>query len=162
VSGELMKNPGRDVNHLSSRDCLTLGTEAHFSGAFDDKIHLLLLLVVPWNLPAFGVQRDISHAEVFCLNGSCSSGEVLGSASGGIPPAFDLREIRDDHWESFLFSVFQKSGRAASEKGVVGFVFDDALEIEGQFTGVVITHIEDSPRGILLPSGIWSQPLGRW
>jgi hypothetical protein len=95
--GELVKHPRRNVNALAACDGLAFLPEAHFARPLHDEVDLLLFLVVPWYLPAAGLERDISHAEVFRLHRRGTSHEILGVSARRIAPAFDFGEITDDH-----------------------------------------------------------------
>ena len=62
---------------------VALVAQAHLGRALDDEIHLLLLLVVPGNLPSVGVQSDIAEREVCGLDGCHAVDEVLRETTGG-------------------------------------------------------------------------------
>ncbi len=88
--GELMKNTRRDVNHLPRDQGLAFFSKAHFRRSFDNEIHLLLLLVVPRNLPSFGIKRDTAHGKVFCLDGRGSARKVLRFTARGKAASLDF------------------------------------------------------------------------
>jgi len=71
--------------------------QAHLARAFDNKVNLLLLLIVPWHLTAVRIQRHISQAEVLRLYGRCASDDVLCAAFCRISAALYVCEIRYDH-----------------------------------------------------------------
>src|SRR5271170_505960 len=48
--GELVENTGRNENGLASLQNRLLGAKAHFARAFENKINLFLLLIVPGHL----------------------------------------------------------------------------------------------------------------
>src|ERR1043166_5260489 len=95
--GKLMKDARRNVNGLASVDDLALVTETHFAGALDDEIYLLLLLIVPRHLAAVRLKGDVTHAKALRLNRRCAADEVLRTSPRGIPAAFDLIEVGNDH-----------------------------------------------------------------
>lgn len=130
--GELVEDTGRDVNGLAGGEGLAFLTEAHFAGAFEDEVNLLLLLVVPRDLAAARVEGDVAEAEVLALDGGGAPDDVLGAASGGITPAFDLGEVGEDHGQ--VGRVLAGVG----EEGQVRFAPGFAADEEGEFAGVVI------------------------
>ena len=94
---QLVKHAMRNENRLARRKRLPLFAQAHLAGSFDDEVNLLLVLVVPGNLPALWFQRDKSHAEILCLDGRYSADKVLGATTRRIGASFDLFKVGDNH-----------------------------------------------------------------
>ena len=69
----------------------------HFTCAFDDEVNLLLLLVVPRNLSAVGLESHVAHGECAGLNGAGSADQVLCSAPCRVGTAGDLGKIGNNH-----------------------------------------------------------------
>ena len=92
-----MEDAGRDIDHLAGGDGLALFSETHFTGAFDDEIHLFLFLIVPWHLSAIWVEGYIAHREVSWLDGRRASGEILREAFRRVAAARYFGKIGDEH-----------------------------------------------------------------
>src|ERR1700722_16685991 len=95
--GQLVKNAGRNVDSFAGADAAALLAEAHFAGAFNDKVDLFLLLVMPRDLSAVRFERDIPHREIDGLNRARAADKILRAPSRGIGAASDLRKVCDDH-----------------------------------------------------------------
>jgi hypothetical protein len=94
---ELVENAGRDIDRLASLDSPPFLPQAHLTGPLDDKIDLLLLLVVPWDLSAGGLERDKPEREICRLYRRSPPDEVLCPAPGWVGATGDLIEIGCDH-----------------------------------------------------------------
>jgi len=103
--GELVEDAAGDIHGLSGGDGGALFAEAHFSSAFDDKVDLFLLLIVPGDLAAIGFECDVSCRESRGLDGAGSADEILCAAASGVGATGDLGEIGDDH-ESNMVANF--------------------------------------------------------
>src|SRR5438034_625634 len=79
---ELVEDAVRDVNGLAGGYGLAFFAEAHLGGTFDDEVDLFLLLVVPGDLAAIGLEGDVAHAEAGGLDGAGSADQVLSAAAG--------------------------------------------------------------------------------
>ena len=87
---ELVEDARWNIDQLPRGHGLPLFPETHLAGAFDDEIDLLLFLVVPRHLAAFGIERDIAHRKARRLHGRDSADEILRPATRGVAPAFDF------------------------------------------------------------------------
>src|SRR4051812_48265354 len=74
---KLVKYAARDVDGLSGPHHRSFLTEAHFACALDDEVDLLLVLIMPGDLPTVGIECDISHGKVGRLDWSNTADEVL-------------------------------------------------------------------------------------
>jgi len=94
---ELVKDPGRNEDRLPRGNRLTFVAETHLAGPLDDEVDLLLLLIVPWHLPALRLERDMAHREILRLDRRRAADQILRVPARRITPPGDLREIRDNH-----------------------------------------------------------------
>ena len=92
-----MEDTAGNVGGLACLDGATFFPEAHLALALDDEINFFLLLVVPRNLSAVGLERDIAHGEVCGLDRGHAPDEVLGAAARRICAALNFGEVGDDH-----------------------------------------------------------------
>lgn len=81
--GHLVKHKRWDKDGLLPGDGLPLIAEAHPARAGYDKIHFLLLLIMPGNLPAARFRRHVAEGKVGSLNRKRPPPQ--GSACGGEP-----------------------------------------------------------------------------
>ena len=90
--------PRRDVNHLPGGKRLAFRAEAHLAGAFDDEVGFFLLLVMPRNLSAVRVERDVAESEVLGLERLWAvADKALGVTARRVAFAFDGLEVSDGH-----------------------------------------------------------------
>ena len=94
---ELMKDARRYPHRLTRVDRRSLFTQTHFTRAFHDEVDLLLLLVVPRDLPTIRLESDVTHRKIRRLNRARAPDKVLGTPPRGISASGYLLQIRDDH-----------------------------------------------------------------
>lgn len=92
-----MKNAGWDINRLPGTESDAFLAQAHFTGAFDDKVDLFLLLIMPGHLSSIRFERNVAHRKISGLNRARAADKILRAPFSGISPARDLREVCDDH-----------------------------------------------------------------
>lgn len=66
---ELMEGVRRHIGHLSTVYLTDFVVDAELTLAFEDEIHLLLVMVVPGHLTAHRIERDMTHTEICGFDG---------------------------------------------------------------------------------------------
>jgi hypothetical protein len=95
---KLVENSAGDIHGLAGSQHSPLFPQASFAGPLKYKVDFFLFLVVPGDLSAIGLQRDLSDGKIMSLNGGGSAHQVLSAAPGGESPALDLVQISNNHY----------------------------------------------------------------
>lgn len=94
---ELVKYFWRDIDRLSRTDRDSLVTEAHLTFAFEDKVDLFLVLIVPGHLSTIRIESHVTHREIGRLDWAGPTHQILRTPTCRIAPSGDFCEIRDNH-----------------------------------------------------------------
>ena len=95
--GELVENRGGNIDGLACFDRASFRAQAHLTLALENQVNLFLLLIVPRDLAAMGLERDAPHREIFCLDRAGSPYQILRSAPRRISAAGNFCEVGNGH-----------------------------------------------------------------
>ena len=87
---ELVEGMRWYIGHLSAVHLTDFAVDAQLTHALEDKIHFLLVVVVPGHLTAHWVEGDVTHAEVGGFDGESTAHNSLGVTLGRVSTSFDI------------------------------------------------------------------------
>src|SRR5579871_935964 len=96
-----MKDAMRNVDCLAGGHRPAFLAETHLARAFDDEVDLFLVLIMPGDLSAVGLERHMPHRKIGCLDGTRAPNQVLCAPARGIGAARCFGKVSDDHVFAF-------------------------------------------------------------
>ena len=95
-----MEHARWNIHRLTDSERRLLIAQAHLTLAFQDKVNLFLILVVPRHLSTVWLKRHVTQRKGRCLNWAGAAHYILSASPGRISSSSDSCKIGDDHDQS--------------------------------------------------------------